>query len=416
VRQPSAYRAAEDTARHAYGRLLAFLARDSRDIAAAEDALADAFAAALECWPRDGVPQRPEAWLLAAARRKLVDAVRRAEVRERHATALAHAVEAAQERAWSEEPFPDERLGMLFACAHPAIDADVRAPLMLRVVLGVDAARIASAFLISPAAMRQRLVRAKTKIRAAGIAFTVPESREARERLATVLDAMYAAFGVSWEESGINGAALDLTQEAIFLARMVATLMPKEPEAYGLLALMLFVESRRNARRDLHGAYVPLDEQDTQLWSHDIIDDAERTLRRAGTHAIGRFQLEAAIQSAHAARARDGVTDWSAIASLYDALVVHTGALGAAVGRAAAHARAYGKEAGLSALACIDATRVATYQPYWAVRAHLTGSAADYDQAIGLAESTAARTFLIAARDAASAPSVETGGSRASIG
>jgi RNA polymerase sigma-70 factor (ECF subfamily) len=399
-----AYRAAEDAARDAYGRLLAFLARDSRDIATAEDALADAFTAALAAWPRDGVPQRPEAWLLTAARRKLVDSSRRAEVRERHASVLAEAVEAAETRAWAEEPFPDERLGMLFACAHPAIDPEVRAPLVLRVVLGVDAARIASAFLVSPAAMRQRLVRAKTKIRAAGIAFSVPESHEAYERLATVLDAIYAAFGVSWEESGINGAALDLTQEAMFLARMAATLMPEQPEAHGLLALMLFVESRRDARRDEHGAYVPLDEQDTRRWSRALIGEAEHTLRRAGTHAIGRFQLEAAIQSAHAARIHGGMTDWPAIAYLYDALVQYTSALGAAVSRAAAYARAFGNAAGLAVLMAIDTERVATYQPYWAVRAHLTGEVADYDRAIGLAESAAARTFLIAARDARCAP------------
>lgn len=291
---------------------------------------------------------------------------------------------------------------MLFACAHPAIDASLRAPLLLRVVLGVDAERIASAFLVSPAAMRQRLVRAKTKIRTAGISFEVPEPRRAYERRETVLDAIYAAFGLSWEEAGVDGGAVDLTQEAIFLARTVADLMPEEPEMHGLLALMLFVESRRGARRDAAGGYVPLDAQDPRRWSRELILEAERALRRAGTQAIGRFQLEAAIQSAHAARLHGDVTDWSAVARLYDALVERSDALGAAVGRAAAHARAYGDAAGLRILAPLEAARVASYQPYWALRAHLTRDVTDYDRAIGLAENAAARAFLIAARNAIS--------------
>ncbi len=314
---------------------------------------------------------------------------------------LTVAAEAAQERAWTDRPFPDERLGMLFACAHPAIDVALRAPLLLRAVLGVDAGRIASAFLVSPEAMRQRLVRAKTKMRTAGITFEVPEPSQAHERLESVLDATYAAFGLSWEDAGADGGAADLTQEAIFLARTVTGLMPEAPEAHGLLALMLFVESRRAARRDAAGAYVPLDAQDPRLWSRELIEDAERALRRAGTRAIGRFQLEAAIQSAHAARLSGNVADWTAIVRLYDALVECSDALGAAVGRAAVHARAYGNEAGLRVLAALDATRIGNYQPYWALRAHLTRNPTDYDRAIGLTENAATRTFLIDARNAA---------------
>lgn len=397
-----AYRVAEDAARYAYGRLLAFLVRRSRDLAAAEDALAEAFASALQRWPHDGVPLRPEAWLLTAARRRLVDATRRAAVAERFVLPLAVAAEAAEERAWTNRPFPDERLGMLFACAHPAIDVALRAPLLLRVVLGLDAGRIASAFLLSPEAMRQRLVRAKSKMRTAAMSFEVPEPAQAYERLQAVLDATYAAFGLSWEDAGSDGGATDLTQEVMFLARTVAELMPDAPEAHGLLALMLFVESRRGARRDATGAYVPLDAQDPRLWSGDLIEGAERALRRAGTHAIGRFQLEAAIQSAHAARFRGDVTDWCVVAALYDALVEGCDALGAGVGRAAAYARAYGDAAGLRALATLAGARVANYQPYWALRAHLGGDVADYDRAIGLTQDAATRAFLIKARRAVS--------------
>jgi len=380
---------------------LAFLVRRTRDVDAAEDALAEAFASALERWPRDGVPERPEAWLLTAARHRLIDAARRAAVRERFAAPLAVAAQAAEERVWAEQPFPDERLGMLFACAHPALDAALRAPLLLQVVLGVDARRIASAFLVAPATMSQRLVRAKTKMRTAGIAFEVPERAHAYERLEAVLDAIYAAFGIAWDEAGAEGATDDLADEALFLARTVAELMPDEPEAHGLHALLLFVSSRRDARRDTQGTYVPLDEQDPRRWSHATIDEAERVLRRAGTHAIGRFQLEAAIQSAHAARIREGIDTWPTIVRLYDALTARTGALGAAVGRAAAHARVHGNAAGLRILATLDRERVATYQPYWALRAHLNGESGDYDRAIGLAHDPAARTFLIRARGAA---------------
>ena len=221
-----------------------------------------------------------------------------------------------------------------------------------------------------------------------------------------MLDAIYAAFGVSWEEAGADGRAVDLTQEAIFLARTIAELMPQEPEVHGLLALLLFVESRRAARRDAAGAYVPLDAQDPAQWSRTAIEEAEWRLARAGTRAIGRFQLEAAIQSAHAARVRGEVTNWVAVAQLYDALVLLSGALGAAVVRAAAHARASGKAAGLNALDALDAERVAAYQPYWALRAHLTEDVRDYDRAIGLTEHLAARAFLIEARNARAERSV----------
>ncbi len=290
---------------------------------------------------------------------------------------------------------------MLFACAHPAIDAAARTPLVLRTVLGVDAGRIASAFLVSPAAMRQRLVRARTKIRDAGIAFAVPDPASAGERIAVVLDTIYAAFGLSWEARGSDGAGNDLNREAVWLARAVAQLLPHEPEAQGLLALVLFVEARRAARRDPHGAYVPLDEQDPARWSAAMLAQAETALGAAASPHPGRFTLEASIQAAHVARRFGTATDWNAIARRYDDLVATSGSLGAAVSRAAAHARAFGERAGLAALAELDESRVNAYQPYWALRAHLRNDPVDYDRAIGLAADDATRSFLIGRREQA---------------
>jgi predicted RNA polymerase sigma factor len=196
----------------------------------------------------------------------------------------------------------------MFVCAHPAIDAGIRAPLMLQAVLGLDAARIASAFLMSPAAMGQRLVRAKNKIRQAGIPFRIPARDKLRGRLDAVLDAIYAAFAEGWNDpTRTDVARRDLVEEAIFLCRLVIELLPKEPEALGLLALMLHADARRRARRDAHGGYVPLADQDPELWDWPMIDQAEAVLVRASAlGAIGRYQLEGAVQSAHAHRRRTG--------------------------------------------------------------------------------------------------------------
>ena len=399
-----AHRAAELAARSSYGRLVAYLARRWRDVAAAEDALGDAFVAALAAWPRDGVPDRPEAWLLAAARRRLLDAGRHAAVRARTAPDLRAAVDEAQD-ASAAAVFPDERLALLFVCAHPSIDETMRTPLMLQAVLGLDAARIASAFVVPAATMGQRLVRVKTKIRDAGIRFEVPDARKLPARLGPVLDAIYAAYGRGWEDvAGAEGGRADLAQEAIWLGRLVTRLLPDEPEALGLLALMLHCEARREARRDANGEYVPLGSQDVARWAWPLIDEAERALHAAGrAGAAGRFQLEAAIQSAHAQRGRDGRTDWEAIALLYEGLVRLAPTVGARVGQAAALAEARGAEAGLAALDAIPVDAIARYQPYWALRAHLLGAlgrAADtaeaYARAIDLAEDPAARRFLAA--------------------
>lgn len=395
--------AAEAAARQSYGKLVAWLAARTRDVAAAEDALADAFAAALERWPKSGVPEKPEAWLLAVARRRRVDAVRRRLTREAardHLKLIAEEMEARM----TDEDLPDERLRLMFACAHPAIEPGVRAPLILQTILGFDAATIASAFLVSPATMGQRLVRAKTRLRETGIPFRVPERAELGERLDAVLEAIYAAFAEGWSDPvGTETRARNLATEGIWLGRLVATLMPEEPEALGLLALMLFAEARRAARRSAEGDFVPLAEQDFDLWDHALIDEAEALLSHAAASGVvGRYQLEAAVQSAHAARRLTGRTDWVAIRELYDALLSIAGSPVVAINRAVALAEAEGAVAGLAALYVLgDDKRLNEYQPYWAARAGLLARLGQvpqateaYDRAIGLERDPAVRRFL----------------------
>jgi RNA polymerase sigma-70 factor (ECF subfamily) len=303
--------------------------------------------------------------------------------------------------------FPDERLKLLFVCAHQAIDSAMHTPLMLQSVLGLDAARIAHAFLISPTTMGQRLVRAKTKIRNGGIQFEVPQERDLPERLDAVLEAIYAAFGIGWDDmEGVDQRGRELAEEAIWLGRVLLQLMPREAEVRGLLALMLHCEARRRARRGPDGRYIPLLEQDSQQWSMPLIEEAEGHLAEAASYGrAGRFQLEAAIQSVHAERARSGRTEWGAIVLFYERLVRISPTLGTRAGYAAAVGEANGPEAGLAVLDGIDLEAVSAYQPYWAVRAHLlrrlgkTTEAVDaFDRAIGLAEDPAVRQFLLQRR------------------
>src|SRR6202790_1082540 len=286
---PQAHSIADAVARRSYGKLVAFLAARTRDVAAAEDALSEAFSAALDDWPRSGCPSNPEAWLLTVARRKAID-MHRARLRHEIAGEQLRVMAESLDAAAAESVIPDQRLALMFACAHPAIDAGIRAPLVLQVILGLDAASIASAFLMSPTAMGKRLVRAKSKIREAAIPFCVPEREELPGRLDTVLVAIYAAFSVGWSDAaGRNHARRDLTGEAFFLARLVVELLPTEPEAIGLLALMLHAEARRRARRNADGEYVPLAEQDPALWDSQLINKAEALLRRASPlGSIGR--------------------------------------------------------------------------------------------------------------------------------
>ncbi len=389
-------------ARRSYGKLVAFLAARTRDVAAAEDALSDAFVSALADWPITGCPSNPEAWLLTVARRKAIDAARRRSTGEAAAGQIQILAEALQ--AAADTDVPDRRLALMFACAHPAIEARVRAPLMLQVVVGLDAKLIAAAFLTSPAAMSKRLVRAKDKIRHAGIPFAIPGREELPQRLTDVLDAMYAAFAEGWTDpGGTDVVRRELTSEAIFLARLVADLLPQEPEPLGLLSLMLHAEARRHARRDQEGHYVPFAEQDQTLWDWRMIEEAEALLRRASAHgSVGRYQLEAALQSAHVHRRRTGQANWAEVVQLYDVLSALTGSPVVAVNRALAVAEFEGAAAGLQALGEIAGDpRLAEYQPYWAARAELlarTGSYGDarnaYEIAIGLECHPAVRRFL----------------------
>jgi predicted RNA polymerase sigma factor len=394
---------ADAVARRSYGKLIAFLAARTRDVAGAEDALSDAFASALADWPSNGCPSNPEAWLLTVARRKMIDGARRRHSGEMAADQLAILCEGL-EAAAGEEPIPDQRLGLMFACAHPAIDAGIRAPLMLQAVLGLDAGMIASAFLMSPATMGQRLVRAKNKIRQAGVPFRVPEREELAGRLETVLDAIYAAFAESWTDpDGTDVARRELTGEAVFLGRLVAELLPEEPEALGLLALMLHAEARRRARRTSQGDYVPFAEQDPVMWDAQMLGEAEALLLRASAFgAIGRYQLEGALQSAHVHRQRTRQDNWADVLALYDALLALSGSPVVAINRALAVAEVQGVGSALEAMNALSRDALLNeYQPYWAARAELLARNGDrtharhaYDIAVGLERDPAVRRFL----------------------
>ncbi|WP_245293224.1 RNA polymerase sigma factor [Mongoliimonas terrestris] len=362
-------RAAERAARASYGKLLAVLAARDHDIAAAEDALSEAFVAALAVWPVEGVPANPEGWLVTAARNRRRNAYRAGAVRQRAEPDL---LLRADGDAAAAPAIPDDRLRLMFVCAHPAIDPAVRAPLILQTVLGLDAARIARAFLTEPAAMSQRLVRAKARIRDAGLRFALPDPEDMPGRLADVLDAIYAAFGQGWDGLERPDAPEGLTGEAIWLARILVSLMPEEPEPNGLLALMLYCTARRAARRDAAGAFVPLERQDVRLWDRALIVEAERLLTEAaGAGRFGRYQCEAAIQSVHVQRPITGRLNLQALLTLYDLLVRHTDGIGPRIGRAVVLADTGEAERALADLDGMERARVRGHQPWWVARAHV---------------------------------------------
>lgn len=356
--------------------MVAILAARSKDIAAAEDMLSEALAEALTVWPDKGTPQKPEAWLLTVARRKAMNTRRAEDVSRRNLDTL---ILLSEEKSDALSGFPDKRLELMFACAHPAIDASIHTPLMLQTVLGLDAAAISRAFLVSTEAMSQRLVRAKAKIRDADIGFLLPDESALQPRLKAVLDAVYAAFGAGWES---GAQAQDLTGEAVFLARLLSGFIPDEPEPKGLLAMILFCEARKQARFGRDGNFVPLREQNTALWSRDMVVEAENLLTLAARkNTFGRYQCEAAIQSVHVQRALTGTTNFSALLTLYGLLVAHADSVGARVGLAVVQLESGDVAAALVSLNEIDAAVAENYQPYWVTRAKVLSSTGAFDEA-----------------------------------
>ncbi|MEO0882048.1 MAG: DUF6596 domain-containing protein [Pseudomonadota bacterium] len=390
---------AEQAARRSYGRLVAWLSAQFRDIALAEDAVGEAFAKALSTWPRTGVPDNPDGWLATVARREILNHQTRL---GRFEAAMPFLKLISDERADEGVPsWPDERLKLMFACTHPAIDPAMHTPLILQTILGFNAADVGSAFCVAPASMGQRLVRTKRKISQAGISLSIPDGPELSERLAAVLDAIYAAFGLSWSDATSEDAR-DISEEAIWLACLVDRLLPGRAEVMGLIALMLFSHARRPARRSADGEFIPLSEQDVGLWDDEAITQAGTYLNLAASiDPIGRYQLEAAIQAVHAGRAQFGATDWTMIAGLYDRLWDIHPTLAVFLGRAMALAEINGAEVGLALLAELPADRVEAHQPYWVTRAELLqragnrgGARGAYVKAMALSDDPAVRRFL----------------------
>jgi RNA polymerase sigma-70 factor (ECF subfamily) len=400
-----AWSAVEHAARDAYGQLLAKLASSWRDISAAEDALADALCTALERWPEEGIPDNPQGWLFRCAHREMLQVARHRKF------ATSPTVEATlqslvTDKPLAPEPFLDARLRLLFVCANPAIDAQVRTPLMLQTVLGLKSERIAQAFMVSPTAMAQRLVRAKQKIRDAGISFEEPERSEWEERLGAVLECLYAAFGAAHEQTAA------LAEEALFLARILVGLLPNEPEVLALLALLTFSHARRRARLSKDGAFVLLAQQDVTLWDREAIVFAEQLLRKAAAQRRpGPFQLEAAIQSAHCQRLFSGTTPWRAIAHLYRVLNELAPTIASRIGHAVAELE---NGAADEALRILDDTAahapesIAAHQPYWVARAHVLSRQVPFDlprwslamdQALALTIQPELRVHLLSVRE-----------------
>lgn len=380
--------AAERAARDSYGRLVALLAASTGDLAQAEDALADAFERALTTWPADGVPRAPDAWLLTVARNRLRDVWRSAAVRRSAPLDDARAPAAPDGVDVDPDAIEDRRLALLFVCAHPAIAPDVRTPLMMQTVLGLDSQVVARAFAVSPGAMQQRLVRAKRRIARARIPFVVPDRRSMPERLPAVLEAVYGCAAVTWRQDG-----RELAGEAQHLAVVLASLLDDDAEAWALAALVTLSLARRQAG----DAFVPLDEQDPSTWDEHLVAEGESYLRRATRPGPpGRFRLEAAIQAVHCDRRRTGVVDWMALRTLYRALDAVAPSLGSRTALAVVVGRLDGPEAGLAAL---PPEPVPAFQPWWAARGDLLARAGRPDEAADAFARAAALSDDDAVRD-----------------
>ena len=399
--------AAEWAARACYGKLVARLTARCGNLALAEDALAEAFASALTTWPERGVPDNPEAWLMKAAGRRIVDAVRRAGTAVQHAAAEGPLLDEAGTMDTDESQAGDRRLELMFLCAHPAIPAAAHTALMLQAVLGFTAEEIAQATLETSAAVTQRLTRAKRRLAEADVPFALPPDHILRERLAAVERAIYAAYASGWEDvPGGANPVTGLAAEAEWLARCLVRLAPDDAEAKGLLALILYCERRRSARRDAKGRYVQLSRQDTSLWDTARIAEATALLTEAGKmHAHGRFQLEAAIQAVHVARRETGETDWNMICQLYGALRTFTPTVGARIGHAAALLSAGRVSESLDLLGDTPFDQIEHHAPFWAVRGHAMKAARqidyarkDFERAAALTRDEAMRAWLLAQR------------------
>lgn len=391
---PTPDEALEQAHRLWFGRLVGWLFRMTGDLQLAEDAVAAAFASAVSSWRTDRPPASAEAWLRVAARNNAMSALRQ------HSRTTAVPPESFAELEAPSPPAADDRLTLLFVCAHPAIDSRMHAPLMLQAVLGIDAARIASVFLVPPSTMGQRLARAKAKIRDAGIRYEVPDRDEFACRLGSVLQAVYAAYGLSDPTAdGADERDSTVRAEALWLARVLTELLPGEAEAWGLHALLLHTESRRPGRL-VDGAFVPLGHQDTLRWSREQRRCADASLLRASTlGTLGRFQLEAAISAIHSARADGVATDWESIVILYRGLLDLAPSVGATIGAASALIEIGQAEEAALLLESLPPGVVVKHQPYWVCRARVDQARGDMDAAIRAVELAIGMTSDPAVRD-----------------